>query len=254
MSDEFYLEEQRNEIEILQSIYPTELQILTEEPPARFAIRVDINDEDEIRPCALSLSVEYTAKYPEELPYFSIELAEEEDGAREPPSEIEAVLEPVDIEHLTDKLRETGQESLGMAMVFTMATVLKELTVERLSSKTETLKRRKEARLQKEIEADQAKFIGTPVTRESFLGWKAKFDVEMKQRHLDNLAAQAASSIGGGKKAASAGSKKDSSANLTGRELFEQDTSMALSDSKFVTEGDVSVDASLFAKEDIETD
>ncbi|KAJ2008991.1 rwd domain-containing protein [Coemansia thaxteri] len=245
MSAEHYAEEQNNEVEILQSIYPTELEVLHTTAPQKFSIVVDVEDEDEIRPCTLSLTVEYTATYPDELPLFEIALIP--NAAAAAAIDIEAELDSKDLDDLMAKLRELCEENLGMAMVFSMSTGLKEAAVQRLAEKTARLKRAKEARIQKEIEADQAKFIGTPVTRASFLEWRTKFDVETKA-HLGRLAGEAGEDRAAARRAAA--SKKDEDRRLTGRQLFEQDKSLAQSDSSFIADGDVAVDASLFARED----
>ncbi|KAJ2488904.1 rwd domain-containing protein [Coemansia sp. RSA 2050] len=243
MVDAHYTEEQTNEIEILQSIYPTELVMLRSEAPQKFTISVDVEDDGEIRPCNLQLAVEYTETYPDTLPLFDIALSP---SKLAPPTEIEAELNDKDLGNLTDRLRELGEECLGMAMVFSMSTGLKEAAVQRLTEKTAELVRKKEEKTQKEIAADQAKFIGTPVTRASFLEWKAKFDAELKD-HLSRLASEAGEDRS---KRAAGGSKKDEDRRLTGKQLFEQDRSLAQSDSTFIADGDVAVDASLFVKED----
>ncbi|KAJ2443680.1 rwd domain-containing protein [Coemansia sp. RSA 2424] len=243
MVDAHYAEEQNSELEILQSIYPTELEILRAEAPQKFSISIDVEDEDEIRPCNLVLTIEYTPTYPDSLPLFEISLSPSTLPA---PSDIEAELAANDITDLTDKLRELGEECLGMAMVFSMSTGLKEAAVQRLVEKTNELKRVKEAKIQKEIEADQAKFIGTPVTRANFLEWKARFDLETKE-HLGRLASEAGEDR---VRRAVSGGKKDEDKRLTGRQLFEQDRSLAQSDSTFIADGDVAVDASLFVQED----
>ncbi|KAJ2394212.1 rwd domain-containing protein [Coemansia sp. RSA 2603] len=248
MSAEHYAEEQQNEVEILQSIYPTEY-VQESTDPCRFSLTIAIDDVDDIRPCTLQLTIEYTPTYPDELPIFEISLAPEGNDA--PLTDIDAELSAEDINHLTEKTRETGEESLGMAMVFAMASSLKECAIERLVKKTADLKRIKDERIQREIEAEQAKFIGTPVTRESFARWKAAFDAEMMD--VARLAAEAEEKQGAKRAAAAAagstaaGARKD--ARLTGRQLFEQDKSLAMSDSRFIADGDVSVDASRFTKE-----
>ncbi|KAJ2232183.1 Protein gir2, partial [Coemansia sp. RSA 485] len=98
-------------------------------------------------------------------------------------------------------------------------------------------------RIQKEIEADAAKFVGTPVTRASFLEWKARFENEMTD--AARLAAEAEEKAAGARKP---GVKKED--RPTGRQLFEQDKSLAMSDSRFIADGDVSVDSSQFAKDE----
>ncbi|KAJ1799790.1 rwd domain-containing protein [Coemansia sp. RSA 2399] len=254
MTDEHYKEEQQNEIDILQSIYPTEFEEIATDP-YKYSIRIQIEDEEEIRPCVVSLVIEYTPTYPDELPEFDLLLEEddEEEDAK-PLTETDATLSDVDIEDMKAKAREIAEESIGMAMVFGMASTLKEVCAERLREKTEALKRIREQRIKREIEAEQAKFVGTLVTRANFLEWKEKFEresEELKQADQSNTGdsrGAARRALAGG----AAGSKYDG--KLSGRELFEQDRVLAQSDSKFIADGDVSVDASLFAKEEYISD
>ncbi|KAJ1904198.1 rwd domain-containing protein, partial [Coemansia sp. IMI 209127] len=161
MTDEHYKEEQQNEIDILQSIYPTEFEEIATDP-YKYSIRIQIEDEEEIRPCVVSLVIEYTPTYPDELPEFDLLLEEddEEEDAK-PLTETDATLSDVDIEDMKAKAREIAEESIGMAMVFGMASTLKEVCAERLREKTEALKRIREQRIKREIEAEQAKFVGT---------------------------------------------------------------------------------------------
>ncbi|KAI9276535.1 hypothetical protein BY458DRAFT_433386, partial [Sporodiniella umbellata] len=174
-----YLEEQKNEIEALQSIYPDEFE------------------------SALSLHVTYTPNYPDELPEYEIEPIEGQ-----------------------------AEESIGMAMVFSMVMIIKEeldnivLDVQR--AEEEIINERK----RKEEEAEQAKFNGTKVTRESFLQWKKQFDAEIAEQDAVALAQKL----------------KELKGKQTGRALFEQDKTLALSDAKFMDDGDMSVDISQFDK------
>ncbi|KAJ2780157.1 rwd domain-containing protein [Coemansia javaensis] len=236
MADGRYAEEQASEIEILQSIYPDELEL---HGPGEFSIAIAVDEED-VRPCALSLRIKYTPEYPDQLPEFSVEVVDGADGAEPPlppPGETDAVLDADDIAALCETVRGTGEESLGIAMVFSMAAALKEAAGQRLAAKTDALRKSREARLQREIAAEQAKFIGTMVTRDSFLAWKAKFEAEAE-------AAGAAADSPEARAARRAGPRPED--RPTGRQLFEQDRSLAKSDSRFLADGDTSVDASLF--------
>ncbi|KAJ1989433.1 rwd domain-containing protein [Coemansia spiralis] len=238
MADDRYKEEQQNELEILQSIYPTEFTEISAVPP-KFSLRLTVDDDD-IRPHTLDLTVEYTATYPDALPLFDI--AAEDIG----PSllgETDAVLGEGDIAVLRDKTSEVAADSLGMAMVFSMATVLKEAAEELLRAQTAELKQKRELRIQREIEAEQAKFVGTLVTRAGFLEWKARFEREMQAEESGDPRAR---------RAGVAGPRRDD--RLTGRQLFEQDRTLAQSDTAFVADGDVSVDTSLFTNEDVSDD
>ncbi|KAJ2772530.1 rwd domain-containing protein [Coemansia nantahalensis] len=230
MADARYAEEQASELEILQSIYPTEL---TQHSATEFSISIAIDEED-VLPCTLDLAIAYTPEYPDELPGFSISVAEDEDAPE--PGETDAVLDAADVATLGAAVRATGEESRGIAMVFSMAAALKEAAGQLLIDKTDDLKRKREARLQREIAAEQAKFVGTPVTRESFLAWKAAFDAEM------SAPAATGADAADPKAPRRAIARPDD--RPTGRRLFEQDRSLAKSDSKFLADGDVSVDTS----------
>ncbi|KAJ2717020.1 Protein gir2 [Coemansia spiralis] len=233
MADGRYAEEQASEIEILQSIYPTEL---TQHSATEFSITIAVDEED-VRPCTLDLAIEYTPEYPDELPEFSISVVEDEDAPA--PSDTDAVLDAADIDKLSATVRATGEESRGIAMVFSMAATLKEACGQLLVAKTNNLKRQREARLQKDIAAEQAKFVGTQVTPETFLAWKVAFDAE--------AAGLTAADAADPRAPRRAGARPDE--RLTGRQLFEQDRSLAKSDSKFLADGDVSVATSRLDRE-----
>ncbi|CAO3639298.1 unnamed protein product [Mucor fragilis] len=213
-----YAEEQANEIEALESIYPDEFQAISEK---EFKIAVYPEEQDEENPRGLSLHVTYTPNYPEELPEYDIET-------------IEGQIPSSYYNKIRESVKQVAEDSIGMAMIFTMVMTMKEeldnimLDVQRAEEEIINEKRRKEE------EAEQAKFVGTKVTVENFMEWKKKFDAEMLEKDAV-LKAQRAKELKG---------------KLTGRQLFEQDKSLALSDAKYMDEGDVSVDASQFDKEE----
>uniref|UniRef100_A0A1E1XAL6 RWD domain-containing protein n=1 Tax=Amblyomma aureolatum TaxID=187763 RepID=A0A1E1XAL6_9ACAR len=212
-----FQEEQKNEIEALESIYPSELQIVERDPYHAFTIdiKADASEDPEDEQMAVKLKFTYVPRYPEEGPL--IEAAEYENMTEE------------DIDALMAVLKEQVQENLGMVMIFTLVSA----ATEWLNQHTETVKFNKtEAkRIQKEKdeEAERVKFEGTRVTVESFLAWKSKFDAELEEiRNKDKTL------IASGK--------------LTGRELFEKDQNLVDSDLQFMQDGeeDVKVDESLF--------
>ena len=73
---------------------------------------------------------------------------------------------------------------------------------------------------------------GTPVTRDAFMIWKAKFDQEMLLLNADEI------------QKAELKRKK-----LSGRQLFEMDLTLATSDANYIEDGDVDIDESLFENE-----
>ena len=92
-----------------------------------------------------------------------------------------------------------GEENVGMAMTFTLVSHLREQLAELVRSRAENERRlaTEKERLELEVghplslpscewrltassdQVEEAKTRGTPVTRESFLAWEAKFDKEM---------------------------------------------------------------------------
>ncbi|KAI7903723.1 ubiquitin-conjugating enzyme/RWD-like protein [Cokeromyces recurvatus] len=213
-----FLEEQANELEALASIYPDEFEAISDK---EFRIAVYPEEQDEENPRGLSLHVTYTPNYPEELPEYEIET-------------IQGDIPDNYYKKIKEAVKTAAEDSIGMAMIFGMVMCMKEeldnikLDAKRIEEEIANEKRRKEE------EAEQAKFHGTKVTIESFMEWKKKFDAEMFEKD-EALKAQKAKELKG---------------KLTGRQLFEQDRSLALSDAKYMDEGDDSVDVSQFEKEE----
>nr|CAH7729713.1 unnamed protein product [Callosobruchus chinensis] len=211
-----YKEEQKGEIEALESIYYGDFEILEAEPYHKFSIPIKSEEyepgsEDGL---ACNLVITYTPKYPEEAPIVEIEDAENfEEG-------YEAKL----LEYIDEQIK----ENLGMVMVFTLVFTAQEF----LNEKWEAMKKDKDEmaarKLKEEEEAEMKRFEGTRVTVETFMKWKKLFEDDMgitKKREI-----------------AEKENKK-----LTGRELFMRDNTLNESDLKFLDEGDqVKVDESLF--------
>ncbi|XP_044762421.1 RWD domain-containing protein 1 [Coccinella septempunctata] len=220
-----YLEEQKNEIEALESIYYGDIKILETEPKYRFTIPIKSEDyeEDTNNGMACDLTFTYTEKYPDEGPIIEIE-------------------DPVNFlqnneKELEEFLQGQVQENLGMVMIFTLVSSGQEW----LSLKWENVKKEREEivarKLMEEEEAERKRFEGTKVTVETFMKWKMAFEDEVgitKKREIIERE---------GKK-------------LTGRELFIRDNTLNESDLKFLADGEsVKVDESLFQDlEDLDLD
>lgn len=211
-----YIDEQRNEIEALESIYCGELEILVTEPYYTFAIPIKTEEYEPDTDNGLSCRLEftYTPKYPDEPLLISIQDPENfEEGSDK---------------KLKEHLAEQMKENLGMVMVFTLVSAAQEwLNVQwdRVKLRRKNLAAQK---LKEEEEAELKRFEGIRVTVETFLTWKEKFDEEMGHTKKREIAEKE------GKK-------------LTGRELFMTDKTLDQSDLKFLDDGDaVKVDESLF--------
>ncbi|ORX54449.1 RWD-domain-containing protein [Hesseltinella vesiculosa] len=211
-----YAEERQMELEALESIYPDEYQPISDNE-FKISIYPDENEND--KQYGVLLHVKYTPTYPDELPEFDIE-------------DLEGTLSDDLHTKLIEELRLVAEESLGMAMVFTMASLLKDQLNEIVMSAQRILQQEVEERRRKAEELENAKFHGTKVTLERFIDWKKKFDKEVAAK--DELERQARA--------------KELKNKLTGRQLFESDKTLALSDAKFMEDGDVSVDVTLYDK------
>ncbi|XP_043919421.1 RWD domain-containing protein 1 [Protopterus annectens] len=212
-----YGEEQRNELEALESIYPDSFTVLSQNP-ASFTITVTSESSENEEIVQLTLQFTYVEKYPDEAPLYEVSSQEN--------------LEDEDIEDIMSLLQEQVQENLGMVMIFTLVSaVLEKLNgiVDQMKTRREEEKRRKE---KEEEEKEKYMFHGTVVTIENFLSWKATFDVEMNEIRKKKQ-----------KEEEQMGKNK-----LTGKQLFERDHNLDTSDIRFLEEAgsNVEVDESLF--------
>ncbi|BGP38259.1 hypothetical protein JCM10449v2_002188 [Rhodotorula kratochvilovae] len=222
-----YAEERRSELEVLESIFPDELEVLSDD---QLAIKVEPDVQNEREPYTLNLLVTYTPTYPDEPPELDIDVLEGEVSDEEK-------------EVLLAGLGESANESLGMAMVYTLALQLKELIAEMIVKRKERIAREDEERYRREEEAQAAKTRGTPVTKESFAAWAAKFEAEyaaqLKREEEERL------------KALPPREREEAKrwlAKLSGRQLFEQGAVALESDAAFGDEGDVAVDISQYER------
>lgn len=97
----------------------------------------------------------YTPDYPETLPQLRLE-------------PIEGELEGEETDELLHGMGAVGTESLGMAMVFTMVSYLREHLVEILEARNTRRRQEEDRRYAEMEEKEAARKRGTPVTRESF--------------------------------------------------------------------------------------
>lgn len=230
-----YKEEQVNEIEALESIYPDELSVLRTEPCHVFQLTVAAEEEEEGEgeeeekgQLSVTLKFTYTPTYPDEAPIFEV-IFDDDDLAQDFEQEI------------VDLVQAQIEENLGMAMIFAIVSASQEFLNERIddikAAKEDRKNRIEEEKKRVEEEAAN-KLKGTLVTIESFLEWKEMFDKERK-------------GLRGKKQSAS----ENTSGKLTGKELFFQNAALDTSDMDLLDESDrVEVDESLFQDLDLELD
>jgi hypothetical protein len=78
-------------------------------------------------------------------------------------------------------LEPTIEENLGMAMVFTLVSTLKDLAEQLIIERQQAKQAQKDLEAKRIEEEENAKFHGTAVTRETFLEWREKFFREMAE-------------------------------------------------------------------------
>ncbi|MBN3305739.1 RWDD1 protein, partial [Amia calva] len=201
-----YGEEQRNELEALESIYPDSFTVLSENP-ASFTITMTSDPGEDDETVQTTLKFTYVEKYPDEPPLYEIFSQEN--------------LEDSDVTSILALLEQQAEENQGMVMIFTLVTAVQEKLneiVDQIKNRREEEKRRKEKEAE---EAEKVQFHGTPVTIESFLSWKANFEIEMSELRRKRQ-----------KEEDMSGKNK-----LTGKKLFETDHNLDTSDIKFLEEG-----------------
>ncbi|KAA1471194.1 RWD-domain-containing protein [Dentipellis sp. KUC8613] len=222
MSSDVLLEE----FEVLESIYSDEFTKLSERDIKIYVEPEDPPDDGDT--LKLELTVQYPDEYPDALPSMELEA-------------IEGELEDNEASGLLDGMRVVGEENLGMAMTFTIVSHLREQLSDLIRAREEHRKQEAMEKEKKALEAEEARTRGTPVTPESFLAWKVKFDKETalrKQREEEEKL-----------KALTPKEReeyKKSNLRLSGRQLFERDKD--LEDDALVEEGTVSVDVSQYER------
>ncbi|KAJ8354038.1 hypothetical protein SKAU_G00216050 [Synaphobranchus kaupii] len=212
-----YGEEQRNELEAIESIYPDSFTVLSEDP-ASFTITVTSDARGNDETVETTLKFTYVEKYPDEPPLYEILTLEN--------------LEEEDVEDILSLLQQQAEENLGMVMIFTLVTAVQEKLneiIDQIKNRREEEKRKKEEEAE---EAEQVAFQGTLVTIENFLSWKAKFEQDMAELRTKRQKEE----------------EQSGKTKLTGKQLFERDHNLDTSDIQFLEDAanSVEVDESLF--------
>ncbi|CAE6496261.1 unnamed protein product [Rhizoctonia solani] len=225
----------QEEYEVLESIFPDELNKISEDKLQVVVVPEEGEIDSDLK---VLLGIDYTTNYPDEVPNISLDVEEGE-------------LEEEEIDSLVAGMKTIGEENLGMAMVFTLVTHLREALVEVIKKRIE---KEKQLELEKErqlMEAEAARTRGTPVTVESFNQWKAKFTVEIRgiqEREEDEKMKTLTPK--------ERDEWKKSKSKPTGRQLFEKNRDLATSDANYIEEGVTSVDITQYdrtaAREDEE--
>ena len=168
-----------------------------------------VNDDgDDSEPPTILLQVKYPEDYPEQAPI--LELLPPPNAPAHPYFSVAS-----DKESLLDGLTETIEDNMGMAMVFTLVSTLKDNAEQLVVSRQEAAQNVREQKMLAVEREENKKFHGTPVTPETFMTWRATFRKEMEEAKLLEEEAEEAA-----EKKKNRG--KETAVLLTGKQLWER--------------------------------
>lgn len=202
-----YLAEQEQELEVLESIYPDELRIISKSyPTVHFEVSVRLEPQLEdpsslTREHTICVGFRLPETYPEVAPVIELKAEEEghsdeeEDEEEEEPEfddhgnrivgKLKSMPDQIHFEGYMPELQVHLEEQiendmlLGMQMCFALISSVKELCETWFVDQLAALERQHELELQAREKEEQKKFRGTKVTRESYLAWRQKFRKEL---------------------------------------------------------------------------
>ena len=200
------VEEQQEEIEALEAIYPDEFTLIDSSPPCyKIHLVPDPNSDDNDNHVGIYLMVKIPLDYPNEIPSFEIE--------------IEKGLGKKQCDEIIDVAVNTATENIGIASTFAVAEAVREWLVDnnvagqdgsmyaqmmlreklkdvedKRAEERKAIARAADAEVasvevnDEELEKIRLRQRGTPVTLESFMEWKIKFEEEIRLlREKDGL-------------------------------------------------------------------
>ncbi|XAR49960.1 hypothetical protein NMG60_11004149 [Bertholletia excelsa] len=166
-----YVQEQEMEIEALEAILMDEFkEIHSSESGLNtsnrcFQITICPQDDDAYQsaatPVRLALIFSHTEKYPDEPPLLNVKSLKG--------------IQAADLIILKEKLEQEASENVGMAMVYTLVTSAKEWLSEKFAQETGEENAEDEESAKDDIIVPH----GEPVTVDTFLAWRERFEAEL---------------------------------------------------------------------------
>jgi RWD domain len=200
----------RTVFELQHSIPIAHSEIDISETEYRISVLLDItnDDGDESEPPTVLLQVKYPEAYPEEPPL--LDLLPIPNAPVHPFFSVAS-----DKEALLDGLKDTIEENMGMAMIFTLVSTLKENAEQIVAERQATARHEHEQKLLAAEREENKKFHGTPVTPETFKSWREGFRKEMEAMRVKQEEEDEAAD-----KKRNRG--KETVVQLTGKQLWEK--------------------------------
>ncbi|KAK7294308.1 hypothetical protein RJT34_17196 [Clitoria ternatea] len=166
-----YKQEQDMEIEALEAILMDDFKEIHSGESGLstsnrcFQIKVTAQDEDEdgyiANPAQLALIFSHTERYPDETPLLNVK------SLQGIPSN--------DLRILKEKLQQEASENLGMAMIYTLVTSAKEWLADQFGEDNADGNTEAEEAAKDDVVIPH----GEPVTLETFLTWRERFEAEL---------------------------------------------------------------------------
>lgn len=191
-------------MEVLETIFPEELTKISDNE-FRVSVTLDLPDQPDEPPVIL-LQVRYPEDYPDKAPH--LDLLSPPNAPSHPHFSLSE-----DRDTLIAKLADIAEDNLGMAMVFTLVSSLKEEAESLVAERAANLEKAKEEELLAAEREENKKFHGTPVTPETFRQWREAFMKEMEEKRAREEEERLAEM----KKA-----KVKEPVKMTGRQLWEK--------------------------------
>jgi len=251
------------EWEVLESIYMDELErtyihLITDISRNHLRIQVVPEDYDASKKDpVLTLDVQYTEAYPDEVPLLCICVVEDErqvlgappptDDAAETETEVPFVSDTREgVQTLLQGLQQVAEESLGMPMVFSLASHLRESLTDYMTTQAQAAEKAANEQREAELRAEEEKFRGTAVTVERFRAWQVEFmnkRAELKAKEEEAYIATLT--------AKEREEYRRMKAKPTGRELFTK-PGAGIEEDKDTDDAVQDVDWTLYSREDRE--
>ncbi|ORY32153.1 ubiquitin-conjugating enzyme/RWD-like protein [Naematelia encephala] len=224
------------EFEVLESIFPDELEKVDER---HVKIRVEPEEPSTSYPLSVYLAISYPSTYPDTIPELSFETIDEESGE----------LTEEESEDILSSLQTLAEESIGMAMTFTIASAAKEALSGIIAQRIRKAQEEDDRRTKEYEEIEARKTRGTPLTPEGFEKWKRSFQRELEEKRAreeeDRIRSMPQKEKEEWKK------RRD---RPSGKQLFETSHTLATSDEALYEEGVTEVDMSKYTRAEREAE